>query len=359
MSVLEAQAALDDWVRDYNAERPHQALEHQRAGHAGRALPARAGRAARAAAAVAARAAGGGPAAGGQRDASSARSTPAPTRRPLEGGPVEFDRVVPASGNLMVCQRQFWLGPARAGQTVRFWASVDVIHLTIAGARVKSLRSHSQHRRPRPAAAPRAPSPAGPPPLPPVEPTAPRSRSTARSTTAASSALAGKQILAAEILGGRPVIVRVEAQTLMFLDPDTRELLRVRPNPLTREQALRLQGARPAGPPPRPADRARHRATARQRHRRDHRLPPTRRARPRPRRPHGPRSRLRAHARGRARRRDAHDPPHHHPTGRRRQGQPPTPTARRDNVNGTLRRARIKTRHDPDFKKQQKDPYET
>ena len=38
----------------------------------------------------------------------------------------------------------------------------------------------------------------------------------------------------------------------MFLDPQTRELLRVRPNPLTHEQALRLQGARPAGPPPRP-----------------------------------------------------------------------------------------------------------
>ena len=58
------------------------------------------------------------------------------------GGPVEFDRVVPPSGNLWVARRQFWLGPARAGQTVRFWASVDVIHLSIAGARVKSLRSH-------------------------------------------------------------------------------------------------------------------------------------------------------------------------------------------------------------------------
>jgi hypothetical protein len=64
--------------------------------------------------------------------------------------------------------------------------------------------------------------------------------------------LAGRQVLAAEILGGRPVIVRIEPQTLMFLDPQTRELLRVRPNPLTREQTLRLQGARPAGPPPRP-----------------------------------------------------------------------------------------------------------
>jgi hypothetical protein len=64
--------------------------------------------------------------------------------------------------------------------------------------------------------------------------------------------LAGRQVLAAEILGGRPVIVRVEPATLMFLDPDTRELLRVRPNPLTRAQTRRLQGARPAGPPPRP-----------------------------------------------------------------------------------------------------------
>jgi hypothetical protein len=64
--------------------------------------------------------------------------------------------------------------------------------------------------------------------------------------------LAGKQVLAAEILGGRAVLVRIEPQTLMFLDPTTRELLRVRPNPLTCGQTLRLQGARPAGPPPRP-----------------------------------------------------------------------------------------------------------
>ncbi len=38
----------------------------------------------------------------------------------------------------------------------------------------------------------------------------------------------------------------------MFYDPESRVLLRTRPNPLTREQACRLRGARPAGPPPRP-----------------------------------------------------------------------------------------------------------
>ena len=39
----------------------------------------------------------------------------------------------------------------------------------------------------------------------------------------------------------------------MVFDPDTRELLRTRPNPLSYDQARRLRGARPAGPPPRPS----------------------------------------------------------------------------------------------------------
>jgi hypothetical protein len=45
----------------------------------------------------------------------------------------------------------------------------------------------------------------------------------------------------------------VIARVVLFFDPDTRELLRARPNPLTPEQAVRLRGARPAGPPPRPS----------------------------------------------------------------------------------------------------------
>ena len=65
--------------------------------------------------------------------------------------------------------------------------------------------------------------------------------------------LGDNQLLAAEILGGRRVTIRIEAATLMFFNPDTRELLRTRPNPLTYDQARRLRGARPAGPPPRPS----------------------------------------------------------------------------------------------------------
>ena len=65
--------------------------------------------------------------------------------------------------------------------------------------------------------------------------------------------LANRYVLAAEILGGRRVGIRIEDNTLMFFDPHTRELLRTRPSPLTWDQACRLWGASPAGPPPRPS----------------------------------------------------------------------------------------------------------
>ena len=58
------------------------------------------------------------------------------------GGPVELDRVVPPSGNMILSGKQFWLGPVRAGQVVRFRISVDLIHLFIGGTRVKTVRSH-------------------------------------------------------------------------------------------------------------------------------------------------------------------------------------------------------------------------
>lgn len=61
------------------------------------------------------------------------------------------------------------------------------------------------------------------------------------------------RLLAAEILDGQLVGIRIEENTLMFYDPATRVLLRTRPNPLTPVQMARLRGARPAGPPPRPS----------------------------------------------------------------------------------------------------------
>jgi transposase InsO family protein len=114
-SLLQAQAAVDEWVREYNAARPHQALDT-----AGPVTPAERFQ----------------PAPAEQRELlelwlpGSLVSVPAPPSSPTaeraigagaapaaaDGGPVEFDRVVPPSGNLMVCQRQFWLGPAAPGR---------------------------------------------------------------------------------------------------------------------------------------------------------------------------------------------------------------------------------------------------
>jgi hypothetical protein len=176
---------------------------------------------------------------------------PADSPRLYAGGPVEFDRVIPASGNMQVAGKQFWLGPARSGVTVTFWADTSVIHLTIAGARVKSLRSHLSTAD-LAALAAAGGRPAGPPPLPPAGPGAAIEvdRTVARNGAVH---LAGRYVPAGEILAGRRVSIRIEEATLMFFDPGTRELLRTRPSPLTWDQARVLHGARPAGPPPRPS----------------------------------------------------------------------------------------------------------
>ena len=360
-SLLAAQAALDDWVREYNAS-----ARTRRWTPARPVAPAERFQ----------------PAPDEQRELlelwlpASLDAVPAPQATAsveravdagadpvaAQGGPVEFDRVVPASGNLMVCQRQFWLGPARAGQTVRFWASVDVIHLTIAGARVKSLRSHfstsdlDQLRR-------QGATPAGPPPLPLGEdgaavevdravnntrPRRPRRQADPRRRDPRRQA------------GDRS---RGSADADVPRSRDARAAARAP------ESAHPRAGAAPAGRAPgRTAsaaqDRARHRPAARERQRPDHRLPPNRRRSAACTPGAWSRARLRAHARGRARRRrDTHDPPHHHPAGRRRQGQPPTTTARRDNVNRTLsshRSRRVMTpRSRKQQQKEQQDPYGT
>ena len=54
--------------------------------------------------------------------------------------------------------------------------------------------------------------------------------------------LGQRVVLAAEILAGRRVGIYIEeGAPLMFFDPDTRELLRTRPNPLEPGEATRLQ----------------------------------------------------------------------------------------------------------------------
>jgi hypothetical protein len=47
--------------------------------------------------------------------------------------------------------------------------------------------------------------------------------------------------------------IRIVPDTLVFCDLDTRELLPVRPNPLSHDKIARLRGTRAAGPSPRPS----------------------------------------------------------------------------------------------------------
>jgi hypothetical protein len=251
-----AQAAIDGWVSEYNTIRPHQALgmatpadrfSTDRAKAEEKLLPVRLP----AVLALSAAAPPASPAPAGQ-PAEPAAQPAAPAAVPVyDGGPMEFERVVPASGNMQVARRQFWLGPDRSGLTVTFWASTEVIHLLIAGARIKTVRSHLSAADLTALAATGA-RPAGPPPLPPAEPGAGIEVDRTVSRTGA-VILACHSIPAGEIFGGRRVSVRIEEATLMFFDPESRELLRTRPNPLTWDQARRLRGARPAGPPPRPS----------------------------------------------------------------------------------------------------------
>jgi transposase InsO family protein len=251
-----AQAAVDARVREYNTTRPHQAIamavpadrfSTTRAEAERELLPLRLP----AVLALTPVPPAPAPADTLQAAPEPARAAPDSPPGPYRGGPVEFARPVPPSGNMEVLGKQFWLGTGRAGMMVTFWASTEVIHLSIAGARVKSVRSHLPAADLARLAATGA-RPAGPPPIPAAEPGAAIEVDRAVSKDGHVS-LGGRSCIAAEILGGMLVSIRIEQNTLMFFDPATRVLLRTRPSPLTWDQARLLRGARPAGPPPRPA----------------------------------------------------------------------------------------------------------
>jgi transposase InsO family protein len=252
-SLETAQAAVDAWVEHYNRERPHQGLDEKvPVVPADRFSPA--------------------PVRASDpvqlwtppalQITSAPPLDPTADHEPVVAGPadaaVELDKVAPASGNMSLCGNQFWLGVHRAGQTVRFWVDCEWVHLSVAGVRVKSLRSRfttNDLARLRAQGA----VPAGPAPV--TSRPGPGSRAgrtvvevertVARSGTIC---LGSHALVAAEILAGRRVGIYIEPGCpLLIFDPDTRELLRTRPNPLSHDEAVRLQRARPVGVVPRPS----------------------------------------------------------------------------------------------------------
>ena len=313
-----AQAAVDAWVREYNTTRPHQAIAM--------AVPADRFNTTRAEAerellplrlpAVLALA----PAPPGPADPPPAEpQTPGTTvpdspPGPYHGGPAEFARPVPPSGNMEVLGKQFWLGTGRAGMMVTFWASTEMIHLTIARARIKSVRSHLSAADLAKLAASGG-RPAGPPPIPAAEPGAAIKAGRAVSKDGHVS-LGGRYYIAAEILGGTHGVHPDRAE-----HPD---VLRPRhPRPAAHPAQPADLGPGPAAPrrsPSRaaapPVCRTDHRPESRQQHRRHHgrRAEDRPRAYPRPPDRHRPR-RSRHHHHRPGQRRHPHRPADHHPAG--------------------------------------------
>ena len=243
-NVEAAQAAIDVWVEQYNTDRPHQGLDER--------VPVT----------PAQRFAPVDPA---ERDlvelwlppalqsvTGEGPASAAGTGHGEPGDAVEVEKAVPGSGNISLGRQQFWLGPRRAGQLVRFWIDCDMVHMFVDGTRIKTVRSHLSVTDLAKLVADGA-QPAGPQPLPSgadSDGVVEVERVVSRAGTVT---LGGTVILAAEILAGRQVGIRIEGNTLLFFDLASRELLRTRANPIPPGKTRHLRGVRPVGPPPRPS----------------------------------------------------------------------------------------------------------
>jgi transposase InsO family protein len=150
--VDEAQAAVDTYIAGYNTDRPHQALDEKvPVTPAERFSPVPAAQRELISLWLPAPLeAASAPAAAEPQAPSPAGSAAPASSAEWNGGPVEFDRVVPPSGNMMVARRQFWLGPHRAGLTVTFWAGPDPAGPSRPSSLVFDLAGHcpTGHRQP-------------------------------------------------------------------------------------------------------------------------------------------------------------------------------------------------------------------
>jgi transposase InsO family protein len=238
-SIEDAQAAVDAWRKEYNADRPHQSL--------GMAFPA--ARFARAA----------GEALGLRVPAELDRLTPArstaehvsadaalspaappPDDRQLTAGQaVELERVVPPSGNLWLAGQQIWLGPAMTGRTIRLHAGLDRVHVLLDGYRIKTLPSRLDAKDLARLAAAGA-TPAGPPPLPPPSGTAVELE---RTVNASGNVSVGNHVISAGLpLAGQRVTLRLDGPVAHILSGGT--VARTVACPVPQHDRARLRGAR-------------------------------------------------------------------------------------------------------------------
>ncbi|MGH3387728.1 MAG: hypothetical protein ACRDOO_02480 [Actinomadura sp.] len=152
---------------------------------------------------------------------------------------VEFDRIVPASGNMTAAGRQIWLGPTMAGQTVTVWVSATTLHVFHHDQPIKThpiTLTPEELARLNPRGRPGRPSPA---------------------TAFPAGELPADAIVEVDRLvnhcgtvsiAGKLVTLRIDPQLIHVITDGV--LTGTRPNPLTPEQRGRLHGARLSGPVP-------------------------------------------------------------------------------------------------------------
>lgn len=253
-TLTAAQEAVDAWRVEYNTTRPHQSL--------GMAVPAdrfgpgtpRAGLALWVPPALVTTNDGGSQG-GSQGPGADPSTVPDDTGVvvPETVGAVELERAVPPSGILTIGRQQFWFGPHRAGEVITLWVDSTTVHLSSTGRYLKTVPSRLSDRdvaRLRRAGA----RTAGPPParrLPgrllagaPVE--------VDRTVTALGTvSIAQHQLGVGSVLAGQRVTIRLE-QHLAHVVLGDGTLWRTIAFTIPPAKQVRLQGARPAGPPPTP-----------------------------------------------------------------------------------------------------------
>jgi hypothetical protein len=166
--------------------------------------------------------------------------------------PVAVDRVVPASGNLMVARQPIWLGPTRAGMPVTVWVDTDRLHvLTPAGARIKTTASRLSQRDLARLLA-EGGRPGGPSPLPAVQPELPAVEVDRAVNTCGGISVGGRQISVGMPLAGQRVRVRLDGFLMHVID-EAGQLRRTLRCPLPPTECGRIRDARPASALPGPA----------------------------------------------------------------------------------------------------------
>jgi len=164
--------------------------------------------------------------------------------------PVQVNKVVPPSGNLMIGGQQVWLGPARAGMPIVVWVDTDRLHvLTTDGARIKSSPSRLSQRDLTRLLADGG-QPAGPSPLPDVAPERVAVEVDRVVNGCGGISISGHRISVGMPLAGQRIRVRLDGILIHVID-EHGQLRRTLRCPLTPTQCAQIRDGRPAaGLPP-------------------------------------------------------------------------------------------------------------